>query len=299
MSRTGSRRGGERGADFPQPGPGPDGWAVAGGTGPRPVPPKAGDLSNFGKITKPAQMTFGPTSVFTSKKDPKRESLSRSSSSSNMFTLLSGNPEIAVEASAAKSSRPPSRHTSVDFTQSGVPEPPAQRKKLNLLPRSKPALEEEAPPAVSSDTGSEDEPAGESISDAEVQKRMEEDSKEFFGVRNLDEAEVYFTNLTIERRFRLVEKLVTSALESKDADAQLVADFFSLAATKDICSPASFEEGFLLVSEILDDVAIDAPKAFNLMAVMLKGAGMDKDEERRTRIAGKSQTPDKLLDLLA
>lgn len=60
--------------------------------------------------------------------------------------------------------------------------------------------------------------------------------------------------------------------------AQLVADFFERAVTKELCTPSSFDEGFLLVAEFLDDIAIDAPKAFNLMAIMLKGAGIDKDE---------------------
>ena len=36
-------------------------------------------------------------------------------------------------------------------------------------------------------------------------------------------------------------------------------------------------------AELLDDVAIDVPKAFNLMAIMMKGARLDKDEERRGR----------------
>lgn len=92
MSRGGSRRGGDR-SDVPQVGP--DGWAVAGAasSAPRP-PPKAGDLSQFGKIanTKGQPMTFGPSSVFAGKKGSaaaeKRESLSRTASSSNMFMML-------------------------------------------------------------------------------------------------------------------------------------------------------------------------------------------------------------------
>jgi translation initiation factor 4G len=90
MSRGGSRRGGDRG-EFSQQ-VGPDGWAVAGnGSGlPRP-PPKAGDLSNFGKISKAQPLTFGPSSVFAGKKgaENKREAISRTSSSSNMFSMLS------------------------------------------------------------------------------------------------------------------------------------------------------------------------------------------------------------------
>jgi translation initiation factor 4G len=299
MSRGGSRRGNDRDGNYAQVGP--DGWAVAGGSGaPRP-PPKAGDLSNFGKINKTAAMTFGPSSVFAGKKDAKRESISRTNSNSNMFSMLSQNPEVPVEASASKSSRPPSRKPSIDLAQSAAPEAaPPQRKKLNLLPRSKPTTEEPGPAATPEESASEeDEPAVELMSEADALKKIDEDSKEFFGVRNLEEAEVYFTNLPAEHRFRLVNKLVSFALESKESDAQLVGDFFSRAVSQELCSPDSFEEGFALVAEYLEDIAIDAPKAYDFMVIMLKGAGMDEDEERRTRIASKSETPDKLLGLLS
>lgn len=295
MSRGGSRRGADRGGQFDQQA-GPDGWAVAGGsTGPPRPPPKAGDLTNFGKINKSTPMTFGPSSVFAGKKEKegkgaRPEPLSRTASSSNMFSMLSQNPEIAAEASS-KSSRPPSRKGSVDLGQPGITEPPAQRKKLNLLPRTIPTEQESAP--ASADTSDD----GEVDNSADVKKRIDEDFKEFFAVRNLDEAEVYFTNLPDEHRFRLVDKLVTSAIESKETDAQLVGDFFSRAASKELCTPASFEEGFLNTAEILDDIAIDAPKAYELMAIMMKGA--DMDEERRIRIAGKSSNSDKLVALLS
>jgi translation initiation factor 4G len=72
---------------------------VAGGSAP--LPPKAGDLSNFGKIqstSKGLPMTFGPSSVFSGKKDTKHKSLSRSSSNQNTFSMLSQNPEAPAEA---------------------------------------------------------------------------------------------------------------------------------------------------------------------------------------------------------
>jgi translation initiation factor 4G len=85
MSRGGSKHGKERPESF-------DGWNVAGGSAaPRP-PPKAGDLSKFGKISSntSAPMQFGPASVFSAKKEGKKESsLSRTNSSSNMFSMLS------------------------------------------------------------------------------------------------------------------------------------------------------------------------------------------------------------------
>ena len=98
----------------------------------------------------------------------------------------------------------------------------------------------------------------------------------------------------------LIDKLVTTALDKKEPDAQLVADLFTRAVSKNFCSPATFEEGFTPNAEFLGDIAIDVPKAPQLFAIMLKGAGLDKNEERRTRIADKSpDTREKLLELLS
>ena len=97
MSRGESKRGSDRNEHQV----GPDGWALA-ENAPSRVTSKAGDLSNFGKISKGAPTTFGPGSVFAGKKDAKRESLSRTSSSSNMFSMLSQSPEAAADVSGAK-----------------------------------------------------------------------------------------------------------------------------------------------------------------------------------------------------
>ncbi|KZP29701.1 ARM repeat-containing protein [Athelia psychrophila] len=307
MSHTGSRRGGKR-RQYDQQGP--DGWTVTDGSGgrgiPRP-PPKAGGLSNFGKINMAAPMTFGPTSVFAKgnegAKGPRTEPISRSSSSSNMFSMLSQNSEIPEIAGLKPiPSRPASQKTSIDLGTVGVPEAPLQRRKLQLLPRSK--MTEDggdgtAASAPVSENGEVEESgtAADSMSEADAKKHLDQDSKEFFAVRNLDEAEEYFQKLTPEHRFRLVDKLVNTAIESKAADAQLVSDFFARAHSKSLCSEASFEEGFLPTAELLDDIAIDAPKAFDLMAVMMKGASLNEDA--RGRIATKSMDSEKLLALLS
>jgi len=73
---------------------------VAGNGGVR-APPKVGDLSNFGKINKTTAMTFGPSSVFAGKKEGKRESISRTSSISNMFSTLQST-EPPAEAAKGK-----------------------------------------------------------------------------------------------------------------------------------------------------------------------------------------------------
>ncbi|KZP29680.1 ARM repeat-containing protein [Athelia psychrophila] len=126
---------------------------------------------------------------------------------------------------------------------------------------------------------------------------LDQDSMEFFSVRDLDEAEHYFQKLTPEHRCHLVDKLVKTAIESKAADAQLVGNFFARAHSKNLCSEASFAAGFMPTAELLDDIVIDAPKAFDLMVIMMKGASLSEDA--RDRIAAKSVDSDKLLALTA
>ena len=68
-------------------------------------------------------------------------------------------------------------------------------------------------------------------------KKIGEFLKQFFAVRNLEEAEVYFSGLvptssTIQHHHFLVNKIVSTAVESKDEDAylKLVSQFFDVAA---------------------------------------------------------------------
>jgi translation initiation factor 4G len=288
MSRGGSRRGAERSEQ-----PNADGWTT---TAPRP-PAKVGDLSKFGQINKSAPMTFGPSSVFAGKKDNKRESLSRTNSSANMFQMLQN---VDAADAATKTSRPPSRKTSIDLGPGGAPEPAPQRKRLILQPRTKPVDQDSTTPAQDeSDSDSDEEVADEpeqEMSENEAKKKIAEDTKEFFGVRNLDEAEIYFSTLPSPYHHTLVDKLVSSAIESKEADARLVGDFFLRASSKKLCSSSAFEEGFLAIAEFLDDIAIDAPKATDLLAIMIKGAELG--EEQRTKISSKSaENGEKLLEL--
>jgi translation initiation factor 4G len=134
------------------------------------------------------------------------------------------------------------------------------------------------------------------MSEEAAMTKIAEDVKEFFAVRSLSEAEVYFTNIPAAHHHHLVDRLVSRAIESKEADAKLVADFFEQTVTKGTCSAEAFEAGLTPVAELIDDIAIDAPKAFQLFAMMIKGAGLD--EARLSNLASKSMDSDKLLDLL-
>jgi translation initiation factor 4G len=155
-----------------------------------------------------------------------------------------------------------------------------------LQPRTKP-LEEPTHPEESVTPPEED------AADAKIK----EDVKEFFNVRNLDEAEVYFTILPPQHHHSLVSQLASSAIESKEPDAKLVADLFTRAKNKGLCSPDAFEEGLTPTAEIIEDIVIDAPKAWTLFATMVSGAELD--EEHRTRLASKSTDSDKILGLLS
>lgn len=177
---------------------------------------------------------------------------------------------------------------------------PQQRKRIILAPRSKPT-EPEAPeaasPAAESDA-SEDEPstvAAPEMSEKEASKKLAEDIKEFFSVKEIDEG--YFTDLPPKLRYKLVEEFTCAALEKKEPDALLLAKFFAHAVSKGACDVDAFEQGFSKVAEIVFDVAIDSPKALDWFAVVVKGAGLDEDVRRK--IASKSEDEEKLVALFS
>jgi translation initiation factor 4G len=136
------------------------------------------------------------------------------------------------------------------------------------------------------------------ISEEEAKSKIVEDVKEFFAIRMLDEAELYFSNVPTEHHHRLVDTLVLKSIEMKDPDVKLVGDLFDRVREKDLCSPASFEERFNGLAELLDDLAVDIPKAWSYFVILLKGSGLDQDEERCARIAEKMMDPDRLNQLL-
>ncbi|KAK0195864.1 armadillo-type protein [Armillaria mellea] len=128
-----------------------------------------------------------------------------------------------------------------------------------------------------------------------AKKKIEKNIKKFSTVRNLDEAEVYFTQLPAKHHPLLVDKFISFAVKS-EADAQLVAELFSRASTKNLCTIADFQNGFAGVIQLLDDIATAAPMAFKLMAIMMKGPAFDA--EQRTCLASKTSSA-KLLELLS
>ncbi|KAF8346025.1 armadillo-type protein [Amanita rubescens] len=139
--------------------------------------------------------------------------------------------------------------------ENNAPEEP-QKKKLMLQPLTKPL----AHPAEESNTPSQKEaPALSEMNKEAADAKVKEDAKEFFNVRNLDEAEVYFNTIPSQYHHSLVNKLASSAVESKEPDAKLVADLFTRAKNKGLCSPDAFEEGLTPTAEMVEHIAIYEP----------------------------------------
>lgn len=289
----GSRRGDTR--DYGPPQVGADGWTtpqrMAAAT-------KVGDMSQFGKISKTTNMQFGPTSVF-SKKD-KRDSMSsvtRASSSSNMFAALNSSEATPDAVSAgsrtANSTRPPSRKGSIDFGA----EP--QRRRLMLHPRTQNIAsdagsvrdevastvdqsetgDDEAASTAASASGQNKGPA--SMTTDQAKRRVKEDVKELFMLRQLGEAEGYFTALPADLRWILVEQLVHHAIDARPADVQLIADVFTMAASKSLVDEDQFSQGFASDMEYLEDTSTDSPNAYGNVATLMKAAKLSQDAVER------------------
>ncbi|KAI1791217.1 hypothetical protein LXA43DRAFT_1094818 [Ganoderma leucocontextum] len=109
----------------------------------------------------------------------------------------------------------------------------------------------------------------------------------FGGPHDIDSALSVFAAIPPRHHSRFVDRLVSFAIESTRADAQLVAYFFYCAAVKGLCSAAAFEGGFALTAAALEDVAAESPDVVLLFATMAKGAGLHRDREWRTRFFGR------------
>ncbi|KAG5635953.1 hypothetical protein H0H81_009578 [Sphagnurus paluster] len=251
----------------------PDRWAFVRETGPSRPPSKDGDVTTFGKINKSSTVAFGPSSAFAGKKNHNRDSLSPINLKSSMPDMPKQGAEPATDVRVA-------------------PRPRPQWKRIVLLPRSKPIGHEASATKSESDNYVDDEEAATDMTEEQANKKIAENLKNFLAVRNLDEAEVYFTGLPVVHHFRLVNKFTSCAVGAKEADYRLLADFFARAVEKGLCSSAAFEEGLTPIAEVIDD-----PKAISIYARIVKSTQLA--EEQTKRLASKSLDGDQLLILLS
>lgn len=235
-------------------------------------------------------MTFRPSGVFAGK-EAKKETLSRTNSSSNMFSMLSQQSEAAADSATGPKGSYPVPSYCFRLPSSVVLA--VERRRIVLQPRTKPQETEAALPAQTPATDATEAPE---LTDEQAKKKIDEDVKEFFAVRSLDEADDYFTRLPAAHHHTLIDKVASRAIEANQADAQLVTDLLSRALSKSLCSVLVVEEGLRPIAEILYDIAIDAPKAPTYFADWVKTANLDA--EACSRLAALSTDNDALLALL-
>ncbi|KAI0250913.1 armadillo-type protein [Lactifluus subvellereus] len=247
------------------------------------------DLPQSENINKATPTTPGPSSPFAGKKgDPKNRGPPMSPAS-----LTS--PNTFPKPHSSDATPEPSTSKAAWVTSDPAP----RRRKLQLLPRTRPLGEEPKVSTLSvSEGGSDDETVGAAMSETDARAKIEEDFKGFFSTRMLDEAESHFSSLPTEHRHCLVDILVMKAICMKEPDVKLARDLFVRVRLRDLCSPQVFEEGFNGLAQLLDDLAVDIPKAWSYFVMLLKGSGLDQDDERLARIAEKTMNPDKLNRLL-
>lgn len=289
MSRGGSRRGQQR-EQY-----GADGFITVGN---QPAPPqsKAGNLSAFGKgIDRSGShrpLSVGPQSVFArknQKSDDGSNPPSRTASSQNIFSLLSGagdgSDAAQNEDSAASSGRP----------------------KLNLAKRTKPlpgseGYEKDNEDAVKATTGAEDEDEDDQgrdeemeISEEEAKRKIDNDVKEFLEVRDISEGEMALQGLPSSRRSQFVNKIVEVVLNRKEDEVKLVGKLFENAYQSGLLDDTMVEKGLKDHVEYLDDISIDVPNAYSFMAILLVSSGLAKDriESLASTIQGEGLKPPK------
>ncbi|KIO22664.1 hypothetical protein M407DRAFT_79002, partial [Tulasnella calospora MUT 4182] len=200
-------------------------------------------------------------------------SISRATSGSNMYSLLgAGGADADTMPKRTPSGRGTTRKPSVDQAPQAPPDTPLRRK-LNLLPRTVSSANTNEDSAGDEDKPESDEEQAattKSMTEQEAKAKVDEDVKEFFNIRDVNEGEKSFADLPDEHKSKLVDKLASKALDLKEADVKLVAELFDKAASNG-CPPSAFEDGLAGIMEFLDDTATDVPQAYNFMARLLRG----------------------------
>lgn len=111
---------------------------------------------------------------------------------------------------------------------------------------------------------------------SKVQLNTEVD--QLFVLRDLDKGEAYLRRLPSQHHWRLVNKLVASAIASnKISDVRLVGDLFGRAVSKSLINPGAFVTGFTPSLDTLDIIASHTPNAASFVAIMLKAAQLDSE----------------------
>ncbi len=109
----------------------------------------------------------------------------------------------------------------------------------------------------------------------EIQYEINSARSLLFGSRDVARAAEWFAQLPADQHHRFITSLADHAVNSVPSDVDLVAEVFSFLDENNLCSPVAFKDGLLPVARTLDDILIDAPRAFEFFATLQSSAGLE------------------------
>ncbi|EJF56832.1 hypothetical protein DICSQDRAFT_174514 [Dichomitus squalens LYAD-421 SS1] len=126
------------------------------------------------------------------------------------------------------------------------------------------------------------------MSHKEASERIEKAAATLSGLHDVGAALDVFHELSPRYHSRLVDRLVSSAMESDTfLLSQVMAYFFRYAAQGRICSAQALKDGVSLTASNLLDIAVDVPDALSRYAIMIKAAGLHEASNWRMSILEK------------
>ncbi len=108
------------------------------------------------------------------------------------------------------------------------------------------------------------------------------------GLHDIATALAVFRDLPTRYHGRLVDRLVSHAIESNtDTYTQVISYFLHCAAARRLCSATAFEDGVSMSASALGDIAEETPDAVSRFATVIKGTGLHKDQRWCARVLKK------------
>ncbi|KAH6880929.1 armadillo-type protein [Coprinopsis sp. MPI-PUGE-AT-0042] len=250
---------------------------------------KAGsDPSNLGKVSKKGQLTsFGPSKTAT--KAEKRHPIPLTphrmySLNYNNYHNAASEPKPVLRPLHRVESRTRDRPL-WDYQESSRDQYPHEIGRGASWSATKTNASSAAVPR--SDSGGDEKDGAKippSMSEADAIKKIGEDCKELFAVRNIDKSENYFRTLPTKYHSKLVDRLGETILMSTIADAELVASIFDRASSKQLVDASAFEQGLAPHAELLKSSDFKS-HGYRLLALMVNGAKLDAGARLRLGLA--------------
>ncbi|KAI0827976.1 hypothetical protein BC628DRAFT_1418069 [Trametes gibbosa] len=130
-------------------------------------------------------------------------------------------------------------------------------------------------------------PSATTVTAATVRRDITAIVDTLFAERDVDDTADAFGDIPARHHSRLVDALVSGAVESHDdgRDAALVARVFSrVVFAGTVCAPSAWEAGFAPTAATMRELVLGEPRALGRFMCMFKATGLDRDGERAARV---------------